>query len=194
MTEAIPGDRAQEFHWEKVRYDPICDIVACASLEQNEIGLYSKGSIDFTTQSVADNPITALEFQPIINPLSHSDDSPRLLATAHETGLVQIWDAKRPWQLLHRLPMGGDPAMTLSFSPDGFLLAAAGLATVLIWNPEVGGLPKAFWKADLDKDPWDTSVAADREEELDHSLGWDADGKKLAFSLANQVSLHIMRG
>ncbi|KAJ9649329.1 hypothetical protein H2199_000104 [Coniosporium tulheliwenetii] len=189
VTEAISGDRAQDFHWEKVRYDPICDIVACASLEQNEIGLYSKNSIDFTTLSVAENPITALEFQPIINPLSHLDESPRLLATAHDTGLVQIWDAKRPWQLLHRLSMGGAPAMALSFSPDGFLLAAAGLATVLIWNPEVGGLPKAFWKADFEKDPWDTSIGADREEELDHTLGWDADGKKLAFSLANQIAI-----
>ena len=95
--------------------------------------------------------------------------------------------------------------MALSFTPDGYLVAAASYNKILIWRAEEGGLPKAYWVGEKGK--WmggvgaitsaetredggdDMSEVAVEEEERgqDHSLSWDADGGKLAFGLGSQV-------
>lgn len=98
------------------------------------------------------------------------------------------------------------PAMALSFTHDGYLVAAASYNKVLIWRAEEGGLPKACWVGE--KGRWmggggvavsrkgkreeggdDRSEEEEEEEERaqDHSLSWDADGGKLAFGLGSQV-------
>ncbi len=94
--------------------------------------------------------------------------------------------------------------MALSFTPDGYLVAAASFNKILIWRTEEGGPPKACWVGE--KGRWMGSAArtkhelengelrGEEEEEEedgrgdDHSLSWDADGGKLAFGLGSQVS------
>lgn len=93
--------------------------------------------------------------------------------------------------------------MAMSFTPDGYLVAAASYNKILIWRAEEGGLPKACWVGE--KGRWRGGGAVTRtekserdgdgrseegEEDMgqDHSLSWDADGGKLAFGLGSQVS------
>lgn len=179
---------SEPFTWDELRYDAVCDIIACASTETGKLGVVLGEQAEVTTISLKDDhPISGLDFQPLANPASLAADQPRLLATSHEGGFVQLWDAKQPFQRIHRLKMPGRPAYAMAFSPDGFLLAAAGVDTVVIWNPEKGGAPKAIWKAHADNE-WEATFTEQQDREFgEHFLGWDKDGKKLAFTLGKQV-------
>lgn len=97
--------------------------------------------------------------------------------------------------------------MALSFTPDGYLVAAASYNKILIWRAEEGGLPKACWIGEKgrwmggsggavtrvekkEEDGGDERSEEEEEERVqDHSLSWDADGGKLAFGLGSQVRL-----
>ena len=85
--------------------------------------------------------------------------------------------------------------MAMSFTPDGYLVAAADWNRVLIWNAEAGGVPKFTWKGASSKLPSgmltngngvseeDDSLEADAE----CSLSWDAESGKLALGLKSVV-------
>lgn len=81
--------------------------------------------------------------------------------------------------------------MALSFTPDGYLVAAASYDRILIWRAEEGALPKACWVGEAGRWAGGSSSKVNEEEEgekgEDHSLSWDADGGKLAFGLGRQV-------
>lgn len=185
-------------NWENLRYDPVCGIIACSSSSHGahpQLGLILPDDTEIRTHSFAQGEdITGLEFQPIANPASHDAESPRLLATSSDSGFwtVQFWNAKKPFENVQRFSSGS--VIEIAFSPDGYLLAAAGTDTVTFWDPEAG-ISKAKWKpADNDEQKWDTTLPDARDTELDHLLRWDADGKKLAYKLGNQVSrtdLHV---
>lgn len=167
--------------------------------------------------------ITALCFQPLANPASVRNDSTlrRLYATAATDGTVKVWNARRPFECVHPLLLSkGDPALALSFTPDGYLVAAASVGKVLFWNVDAGGPPRASWTG------WDTAGAGagggvnghangvlerrsngvgvtngedvemgdgdgNGEEDTIPSLSWDADGGKLAFGAKSQVSFFV---
>lgn len=93
--------------------------------------------------------------------------------------------------------------MALSFTPDGYLVAAASYNKILIWRAEEGGLPKACWVGEKGRwrgggavtrteksEPGGDGRSDEGEEDVgqDHSLSWDADGAKVAFALGSQVS------
>jgi hypothetical protein len=98
---------------------------------------------------------------------------------------------------VHNLLLGyAVPAMAMSFTPDGFLVAGANWNRALIWNAEAGGLPKASWKGDLGRltngshtngDGVDRNMEEDGTGGQDCSLSWDAEGGKLALGVGNQV-------
>ena len=102
-----------------------------------------------------------------------------------------------------KLSMGQtSPVLALSYSSDGFYMAGASYDQVKIWNAERRGPPVAQW--DGQGTAWHGAslklhdVAGNREVESDdgnrqdpdpdHSLSWDADSKKLALGLGNQVT------
>lgn len=170
-------------NWESVKYDPVCGIIACAAFEEMALGIVHPNDLaPLQTHPYPDEYFSDLEFQPIPNQTSYSSPSPRLLVTSSTAGVAQVWNANRPFECIHRLVMESNrPACCLAFSPDGFLVAAAGLDTVTVWSPESGGLPKAAWKGHTEE--WDANA------EGECSLGWDPDGKKLAYALGNQVAI-----
>ncbi|KAF2090197.1 hypothetical protein K490DRAFT_63068 [Saccharata proteae CBS 121410] len=175
--------------WEQLRYDPVCDIIACSSAVEPQLGLILPGDDEIRRESFEGEDITGLEFQPMTNKGLHDDSTPRLLATSSDAGFwtIQFWNAKKPFERLQRFASGS--VVEISFSPDGFLLAAAGTDTVTFWDPEAGRA-KAKWKPSEDsKDRWDSSLPAGQETELDHKLRWDSDGKKLAYKLGNQIAI-----
>lgn len=180
--------------WLNIRFDSITGTTAL-SAEEAPILAVIDSSDHLHTKTAHDDTITALLYQPVTNPSSIHDSSPRLLATSSIDGSVRIWDAKKPITLVHRLDLGiSIPAMAMSFTPDGYLVTAANWNKVLIWNAEEGGTPKAVWRGDpsawqpFDNRPEQNGIRDEEERAgLNHSLSWDADGGKLAYGLGHQV-------
>ena len=196
---AEPGP---DHNWSYIRYDDISHTSAIASESSGLLGLIDANSTLHTAQA-HDREITALIYQPLSNPNALAPNSPRIFATAGIDGRIKLWDAKRPLQLLRTLEMGGaSPVLALSFTFDGYLVAAASSDKVLFWNAEAGGLPKATWTAK--NTSWLSSLPGGslqsngngvvengdvdmRGEEPTCSLGWDADGRKVAFGARDKV-------
>lgn len=189
--------------WTHVRYDSRTHITALAAEESAVLGLID--SLDtLRTTTAHEGQITALAYQPVTNLSAYPAKEPRLVATSSVDGTIKIWDAKRPFSIIHTLSLGySTPAMALSFTPDGYLVAAANGNRVLIWNAEAGGLPRASWKGLLRKltngsltngDGVDEDMTDADFGEPSTSLSWDADGGKLALGVGSQVRYEVSRG
>ena len=183
-------------NWTHIRFDPTSHTTAVAAEESAVLGIID-ASNNLKTTTAHDAEITALAYQPISNPSLYPSNSPRLLATSSLDGNIRIWDANQPFTTIHVLSLGRNtPPMAISFTPDGYLVAAASWNRVLVWNAEIGGMPKASWKGESGK--WQgltvhgidqDSGIGEEEEGPTHSLDWDADGGKLAYGLGSQVSI-----
>ena len=194
-----PEPEAQQ-NWTHIRYDTRTQTVALAAAETAVLGLID----DSNTLSAViahEFEITALAYQPVSNPDAYPAGAPRLLATSSLDGYIKVWDAKRPLDLVHTLSLGhAAPAIAMSFTPDGYLVAAASWNRVLIWNAEAGGLPKATWKSLPSKPPHGmlTNGNGVGEEEDDWggsancSLSWDAESGKLAMGCGSQVGITLV--
>ncbi|KAL8833716.1 MAG: hypothetical protein Q9170_004115 [Blastenia crenularia] len=195
-------------NWTYVRHDSITECVAIAAEDSGTLAvLNADGQIHTTTAHNAE--ITAIAFEPIYDPLSYVPSSPRRLATSSLDGDIRIWDATMPFSILHILDFGrATPPMAISFTPDGYLVAAANSNRVLFWNAETGGLPKAVWRGDpgygiefsnkreesngavyMDGD----SGIGEEDEGCAHSLSWDANGGRLAYGSGSQISIISFR-
>ncbi|KAK4692414.1 hypothetical protein P7C71_g4785, partial [Lecanoromycetidae sp. Uapishka_2] len=184
--------------WTYLRYDSRTHTTALAAEESAILGLIDSSDTLRTTLA-HDAEITAIAFQPVTNLSAYPASAPRLLATSSLDGSIIIWDAKRPFTIVHRLTFGYQaPAMAMSFTPDGFLVAVANENKVLIWNAEVGGVPKASWKGDLKRltngsltngNGVETMEEDGMDGEQNCSLSWDAECGKLALGLGNQIAI-----
>lgn len=189
----IREDVDKEQKWTRIQHDTSTNTTAFAA-ESAMLGVVdSSGKFQMTKAHSAD--ITALAFQRIRNHSTHPLDSPRLLVTSSVDGNIKVWDAKLPLSTIHVLSLGRSvPAMAISFTPDGYLVAAASWNRILIWNAETGGAPKASWRGEVEK--WQglmngvdqDSGIGEEEDGPTHSLDWDADGRKLAYGLGSRVS------
>ncbi|KAK5101732.1 hypothetical protein LTS08_004191 [Lithohypha guttulata] len=129
------------------------------------------------------------------------------LATSSLDGTIKVWQVSDGvldltcTQQLRFEPTS--PVMSLSYSPDGFCLAAASYSSARIWNAQHGYNLMAAWEG---TDPeWkggsirddDITSAAGRSSingdgppnSADHTLVWHVDSKRLAFGLGSQVSV-----
>ncbi|KAL8718708.1 MAG: hypothetical protein Q9225_004189 [Loekoesia sp. 1 TL-2023] len=194
-------------NWTYARYDGITESAAIAAEDSGILALLkSDGQIHTTTAHSAE--ITAIAFEPIVDASSYSPFSSRRLATSSLDGVIRIWDVTKPFSVLHVLKFGrANPPMAISFTPDGYLVAAANANRVLFWSAETGGVPKAVWRGDpsltfsgtedgnkreessgptyMDGD----SGIGEEDEGCTHSLSWDANGARLAYGNGSQVSL-----
>ena len=195
------GDVEGNQEWNMIRYDAITNTTAIAAEATGILAIIDPSGQAHTTHAHKAE-ITALAYQPVANPAALPLSSPRLLATSSTDGSIKVFDARRPFTLIRTLSLGdAAQAMAMSFTPDGYLVAAASWNKVLIWNAEVGSRPRASW---MGKDEsWQIDASAtrtftngdgvhveDQSEDVEpptHSLSWDADGGKLAYGLRNQV-------
>ncbi|MCJ1381565.1 hypothetical protein MMC17_004676 [Xylographa soralifera] len=183
--------------WSKIRYDNVTHGMAIAAEASGDLAIV-ESSGTMRVKRAHDAEITGLVYQPLSNPATFPESLPRLLATASTDGTIKIWDARRPFDLVQSFGLGSaSPALAMSFTPDGYLVAAASWDKVLFWKAEGGGMPTATWRG---KDgEWQTGfdhhmngVNGDDEDEMrmdTHSLSWDAHGKKLAYGLKDQVCI-----
>ncbi|KAI9848248.1 MAG: hypothetical protein M1838_000604 [Thelocarpon superellum] len=135
--------------------------------------------------------ITALELQPMPKTRPVHDDDARLFATSSTDGTVRLWRGKRPWLLMHTLSMGHhNPVMAISFTPDGYAIAAATHSFISVWNSRDGGLPLAAWSGKMLHDAMAIDGERSESEESDtHLLSWDAEGGKLAYGFDRQIAI-----
>jgi transducin (beta)-like 1 len=172
--------------WFQIKYDPICDIAVLFDEEMKLLRLFNVETEDTRTHKF-DVPISDFDFQPLPNLDTFSQGRQRLLATSSIDGTVQLWDVMNPFICVNKFSMpSAAVAMKISFSPDGSLLAAAGYDTVVVWRADRGGQPMAVWNC-TDESAWRSKPGDDRVEWL-HGLGWNLNGTKLVFTLADQVS------
>ncbi|KAF6221407.1 hypothetical protein HO133_002262 [Letharia lupina] len=183
--------------WFHIRYDSRTHTTALAAEDTPVLGLIDP-SDTLHTITAHESEITALAYQPVTNLSAYPASAPRLLATSSLDGSIKVWDAKRPFDLVHTLSLGhAAPAIAMSFTPDGYLVAAANWNRVLIWNAEAGGLPKATWKGVLGKFPngmlTNGNGASEEEDDFggdaNSSLSWDAESGKLALGIGNKVAI-----
>ena len=176
--------------WEQIRYDAIKQVITCISYEQNMLCFMKMDDTDIQTLDLSDGISVAMEIQP--RPVAGSDTASfetiasSLLAIAFDSGIIQLRDAQQPYNVIRRLRMDV-PVMAIAFSPDGYLLAAAGLDSVFVWSEGSGVIPQATWRAPANQ--WNIDGPSDDTEAgLSYSLSWNVDGQKLIYTVGNQVS------
>ncbi|KAF2762291.1 WD40 repeat-like protein [Pseudovirgaria hyperparasitica] len=174
--------------WDRVCFDPICRFIACKSLDGDAVALAHLEDATLRIQTFDVAPVTDIAFQPIPNPASHTAESARLLAASFHHGYIQVWNVKEGFDHVYRVELEDRPVGAIAFSPDGFLLAAAGMDTVSIWQAEHGGTPKAQWHGS-EEEHWAMPGSDKDAQDPLHRLAWDADSKRLAFALGNQFAL-----
>ena len=195
----IRSEPIAQQNWIHIRYDSRTHTTALTADETAVLG-FIDSSDTLRTIIAHESDITALAYQPVTNLSAYPASAPRLLATSSMDGSIKVWDAKRPFNLMHSLSLGhAAPALAMSFTPDGYLVAAASWNRVLIWNPEVGGLPKAISKGVRGASPngllTNGNEASEEEDDLGRdahcSLSWDADSGKLALGFGSRVGFKL---
>ena len=82
----------------------------------------------------------------------------RTLVTAGWRGSIKFWDVS-DWQLQDTIHHGGT-ILSLAFSPDGKILAAAGARFLGLWSSETGA-PLEFVSRDVPSNVWATAFSND---------------------------------
>ena len=153
---------------------------------------------DIVIDTAHQGAITAIDIKPQAASERLEGKQTITIASYSTDGTVGVWQvdlASKESKCIHRLRLGASvPALTGSFSPDGYALGAVSRDQVLIWNVERGGDPIATCKAPVvakvKEDPDRTTNGQNGHGPVypDRALSWDLDGKKLACGLGDQVS------
>ncbi|KAI5462291.1 WD40-repeat-containing domain protein [Mariannaea sp. PMI_226] len=132
--------------------------------------------------------ITAMQWQPLpANQPAAGDE--RLIATGGDDCAILIWNARKPESKPKCFLTMDSPIVRLAFTPDGAFIAGATSNQVLIWKVENHTIPRASWSRPAHLG-WQTPKSnMDSEEEDEHCLCWDADGRKLVYGTNSRVSL-----
>ena len=188
-----------EGRWTRIIYNASTEHIGIFDEDNSHLIVLDQHGTPIASQQVHKEAITAITYEPNFK----SVEPTPLLATASLDGSINYWNPTS-LQPLYTLSFGQDSApLALAFSPQGSLLAAANHNKVLIWETKGGNLPIASWKGDLGRSPKmvltngnaadkDSGIGDDATEdgmsEPSVSLDWDADGKRLALGVGNQVS------
>ena len=146
--------------------------------------------------------LTCLELRPA--QMVYPDQDPHCdFATSSIDGTVKIWrynDHSASIECLFKLAMAeSPPVLGLAYTHDSNAIAAASYDMVTIWNAEKRGPPLAKWEGDgnswggaflkrhRQRSQGETMSEDGGREDTEHSLTFDAESRKLAFALGNQV-------
>ncbi|ETN37673.1 uncharacterized protein HMPREF1541_07296 [Cyphellophora europaea CBS 101466] len=193
---------AEQWSFVKCAWQSLNDsLVVAASSDTGRIWLPAKDLI----HEAHHGPITGLQIRPRpangLHTLSTTE-----FATCSVDGTIKAWkydESSNSLMTLCKLSLGPSQILkTLSYSPDGFCLAGGSYSDVRIWNAEHGYSQMATWQGqepewhgnalkdeDLVSNGGISSLNGDSGSQAYHSLAWDADSMKLAFSLGSQVAI-----
>lgn len=195
------GDRA---NWSFVRcawWSEEASIVVAASASPPSLWIPARNAY---ARDIHSSILTCLELRP--GQMVHPDRDPYCeFATSSVDGTVKIWrysDHSATIECLFKLCIADSPpVLGISYTPDGQAMAAASYDKVTLWNAEKRGPPLAKWEGH--ENNWagahmkrqrrisqgETMSEDGGREDAEHSLTWDAESRKLAFALGNQVRL-----
>ncbi|KAK2871560.1 hypothetical protein FQN49_003064 [Arthroderma sp. PD_2] len=214
VTDEI--ELSETFRWEEYSQEPWTLIKSAQWKESSIVATVSTStstsniwipSHDIKLESAHHGIITSLEFRSRPKPLSHSrtlvngtgKDPALILATSSMDETIKIWSvdpALKTLNCVHRLFLGPSlPALSSTFSPDGYAIAAVSYDKLFIWNAERGGTPMATWPIPNEKTKDESSQDGANDTPngtasmLDRPLSWDSDGKKLALGFGNMIAI-----
>lgn len=148
-------------------------------------------------------PITSLQVRPSLHPSNGHYNSPEV-ATSSEDGTIKIWNmTETSIELVQQLQFEPSaPIMALSYSPNGYYLAAASYSTVCIWNAQHAYTLTAKWTGpdgewrgtgirddDMASAAGRSSVNGDGSTGADQTLSWHIDNTRLAFGIGSQLAI-----
>ena len=199
------GPQVSEGRWTRIVYNPSTELIGIFDEDNGHVmGIDIQGTPTLSLQAHKE-AITSVTLES--NPGS-TEPAP-LLATSSLDGNIKLWDTAT-LRLDYMLSFGLEcPPLALAFNPDGSLLAAANHNKVYVWDVKRGTPPIASWKGDLGKTTKtaltnghaadkDSGIGDDATEdgmsEPSVSLDWNADGKRLALGVGNQVKICDLYG
>lgn len=194
-----PGDHS---NWTLVKcswWSEESAIIVAASADPPALWIPAK---NIFARDIHNQLLTSLDLRPV-QP-AHPDRDPYCdFATSSLDGTVKIWRYSDPSvsiECLFKLCIADSgPVMGLSYAPDGQSIAAASYDKVVLWNAEKRAPPIAKWEGH--ESDWggaylmrkrlraqgETVSEDGAREDTEHSLTWDAEGRRLALALGNQV-------
>lgn len=181
------------------------EFIRCVQTESHAVAIVASGlsasiwipTHDILIPNAHKDRITGIDISPQFDP--HRIE----FASFSVDGKVKVWQVNldtKDYTNIHQLSLDSNPAITGSFSPDGYALGAASKDGLFIWNIQhPGGNLMSTWTA--------TSPVVKKEEtdrmtngqnghhgqngyskpEPHRALSWDADGKRLAYGFNKQV-------
>ncbi|KAF3490543.1 WD repeat protein [Arthroderma uncinatum] len=207
---------SETFRWEEYSQEPWTLIKSARWKESSVVATVSTStstsniwipSHDIKLESAHHGIITSLEFRPHPKPQSHPQplmngtgkDPALILATSSMDETIKIWgidSVSKTLNCVHRLFLGPSlAALSSTFSPDGYAIAAVSYDKLFIWNAERGGTPMATWLIPNEKTNDESSqddangTANGNASMLDRPLSWDSHGKKLALGFGNMIAI-----
>ncbi|EEP80567.1 predicted protein [Uncinocarpus reesii 1704] len=154
---------------------------------------------DIHVETAHHGDITGLEIRPRQKSIKSSVTTSFTVATSSMDDTVKLWNVdlnSKVVQCHYRLFLGAaSPALALSFTPDGYAIAAASYTKLSIWCADRGGTPMATWDAASEKPTDEANQEGPMELDLsdesmmDRPLSWDSDGKKLALGFGRKMAI-----
>ncbi|KOS40745.1 hypothetical protein ACN38_g8404 [Penicillium nordicum] len=183
------------------------EFIRCVQTESHAVAIVASGlsasiwipTHDILIPNAHKDRITGIDISPQFDP--HRIE----FASFSVDGKVKVWQVNldtKDYTNIHQLSLDSNPAITGSFSPDGYALGAASKDGLFIWNIQhPGGNLMSTWTA--------TSPVVKKEEtdrmtngqnghhgqngyskpEPHRPLSWDADGKRLAYGFNKQMAI-----
>ena len=196
-------------------HDANMQTLGIVTLEGDELKMRTQ-TVNYKITDLAFQPLPSKPVTEETSANGTAKEHQRILAVASDMGQVYLYDvsASSGVSQVQKLEMGFDAiAQCLAFSHDGFLLAAAGYDTLNVWKALEGGAqPKCVWHIphgtddrwkSQDNGEGDAAIGSvvngteggeqsgveDDADRFVHKLGWDADGKRIAFGMNGQVAV-----
>jgi len=134
--------------WDRIRYEPNSHIMAVSMPAHDDqdvvIGLIARQLADNVQYGTLTGPqvsgVTDVRFQPVPNPATYSASDWTTLAVATDSGAITLHTLRRGSDSLEfsaaRVLQMNVPALCMSYSSDGFLIAAGGRNEVRVWKAD----------------------------------------------------------
>ncbi|KAL1591098.1 hypothetical protein WHR41_00478 [Cladosporium halotolerans] len=197
--------------WDKVRFDAQLGLHIFASTTEKKLAAYvgpnsATGKASHTVELEIPEKLFALALQPRKD---SSEDEPTagksILAASFEDGTAILYalslsEGTVAFERLVTLELGQNPALALSWSPDGNHLALGGADTVRIWRIDNENLNAVdtralvTWRQPAEVNGSTNGDHQDETEALSEpSLSWSSDGERLGFAVEKQIAVISFR-
>ncbi|EEY19294.1 conserved hypothetical protein [Verticillium alfalfae VaMs.102] len=174
-------------NFSQVQFDARSNLAATASANGVLDKLWNEAG-ERHAISAHSGAITALQWQPVPKD-AHVPDDERLIASGGDDCAILIWNARKPDQKAKCFLTMDSPIVRLAFTPDGAFIAGATAGRILIWKVGDTAIPRASWSRTPHLGWLSPKTTSESEDEDEHCLGWDCDGRRLAYGANSRLAV-----